>query len=451
MLAFPDDGIPLARNGKHRYAPLELGDDDDDLSFHSNNTSQQNNSTRWKTAFVFSTVLLVPLLVYYIFDKSGLVIVIDKRPPEKPPIITGVAQPKSAAPVVDTEAPTLPNEKPQVTEPTENEPVDTEPPMLPVDEPHITKKPADIDETLDTETPIPPIDEPVEPTETSPEDMMDCIEKYAIDFVDSFQKIKKATVFCVEETAMDKCHCESTVEAAPQSPDRVPTKIWQAAFAKNTELANLAPPDLDVVLLGDSITEHLVGTQLGVLDQEWEQHSLIFEKLFTRQQGGEIDGLALGIAGDRCAQLLYRLQNGELPPNLTPKVFWLLIGTNDLSDYCSAEAILVGIFGIVQEIRKQRPNSKIVINGLLPRPRNSQGTLMGLLWMKSDWINHRLDCYASGSANVEYFDANSIFMEQDGKKLKRDHFEGDWLHPSAVGTHEWGQAIVAKVKQLVNE
>ena len=57
----------------------------------------------------------------------------------------------------------------------------------------------------------------------------------------------------------------------------------------------------------------------------------------------------------------------------------------------------------------------------------------------------------SGLPNVEYFDAMSIFVEEDGDKLKRDHYADDWLHPSALRTQEWGEAIVEKVKELIND
>jgi lysophospholipase L1-like esterase len=240
------------------------------------------------------------------------------------------------------------------------------------------------------------------------------------------------------------------VDPAPQSPDKVPTQVWQAAFEKNIQLAESASPDLDVVLLGDSITEHLAGTELGQPEETWERHSAVFDQLFTRDGGGEIDGMALGIGGDASAQLLYRLQNGELPSIFSPKVWWVLIGTNDLSDSCSAEATLMGILAVLEEIRLQRPSAKIVINSILPRPRNSVGTLSGIVWIKSVWINQRLECYASGYSNLEYFDASDIFLNKDHTKAIKNHYAPDWIHPSAFGTQKWGEAIVEKVKELIN-
>lgn len=207
---------------------------------------------------------------------------------------------------------------------------------------------------------------------------------------------------------------------------------------------------MDVVLLGDSIIEHLNGNELGVPDEAWQKQGRIFSKLFSRQGGGgEIDGMALGIDGDQTGQLLYRLQNGEMASSLNPQVWWVLIGSFNLDDRCSAEATLAGIVAIIEELRQQRPNATIVINSILPRPRNHLGTLAGILWMKSEWINTRLECYSSGLPHVEYFDATSIFVNKAGDKLLKDHYEDDWLHPSATGTEEWGEAIVAKVKELV--
>ena len=64
--------------------------------------------------------------------------------------------------------------------------------------------------------------------------------------------------------------------------------------------------------------------------------------------------------------MLYRLQNGELPDTLNPKVFWILIGTNDLGAYqCSAEAVAAGNIRIVQELQAKRPRAKIVLNSIL--------------------------------------------------------------------------------------
>merc|ERR1711862_1027682 len=71
---------------------------------------------------------------------------------------------------------------------------------------------------------------------------------------------------------------------------------------------------------------------------------------------------------------LWRIQNGELPSYLNPKVFWLLIGTNDLAiKQCSEDVVLLGILRVIEEIQSLRPNAKIVINSILPMTDDKKG------------------------------------------------------------------------------
>ena len=64
-------------------------------------------------------------------------------------------------------------------------------------------------------------------------------------------------------------------------------------------MAMASSTQYDVVLIGDSITEHLAGTDLNRKSQPWEKTFKIFQKMFARSNGGEVEGLALGIGGDR--------------------------------------------------------------------------------------------------------------------------------------------------------
>jgi hypothetical protein len=43
------------------------------------------------------------------------------------------------------------------------------------------------------------------------------------------------------------------------------------------------------------------------------------------------DGVALGVAGDTCANVLWRLLHGEMPDEFNPKVWWVSLGMNDLA------------------------------------------------------------------------------------------------------------------------
>jgi lysophospholipase L1-like esterase len=134
--------------------------------------------------------------------------------------------------------------------------------------------------------------------------------------------------------------------------------------------------------------------------------------------------------------LLYRLQNGGIG-DLHPDIFWLLIGTNDIGkDYCSVESIVAGNIAIVAELKSMRPEATVVINSLLPRPAN--------YWQFLSPINDRLECYASITSGVEFFNATDLFADADLTL----HFMPDELHPDAEGSRVWARAIADKVLEL---
>lgn len=79
-------------------------------------------------------------------------------------------------------------------------------------------------------------------------------------------------------------------------------------FGKTTTTTNSESSSsyaLDVVFLGDSITEHWNGRDMGEFREKDQNTSLVFQNLFQKQKNhSEIEGLALGIAGDRVSSML---------------------------------------------------------------------------------------------------------------------------------------------------
>lgn len=161
--------------------------------------------------------------------------------------------------------------------------------------------------------------------------------------------------------------------------------------------------------------------------------------------------------------MLWRIENGELPDRLQPKVFWILIGTNDLGNtWCSPDATVLGILRVVEEIRRRRPGAIIVINSIMPRSWNKKGfvwkekrlgkgRVLPELWSSIQDINDHLEEYSRTHENVEYFDANNVFLQGEDKKLKIDkELMNDYLHPSDVGYKLWGDLIVKKLGKLIS-
>jgi len=156
--------------------------------------------------------------------------------------------------------------------------------------------------------------------------------------------------------------------------------------------------------------------------------------------------------------LLWRLQNGEMPSNLQSKVFWVLIGTNDFGVGCSVDIVFIGILRIVEELRMLRPNSKIVINSLLPRTDKMRGGGDGMLfgtsphkiWDAIQIVNDRLRKYCKKQHNIFYFDATDLFLRKDkeGHEYIPVDLMNDFLHPSTAGYEAFAKHIVNTLRTM---
>mmetsp|Transcript_1358 Transcript_1358/g.2176 ORF Transcript_1358/g.2176 Transcript_1358/m.2176 type:complete len:319 (-) Transcript_1358:378-1334(-) len=225
--------------------------------------------------------------------------------------------------------------------------------------------------------------------------------------------------------------------------------------------------DVDVVFLGDSITEEWNGWSMGGQrgGRQFDDIAHVFETMFQKGKGGEVEALALGISGDVAPNLLWRIQNGEMPDNLNPKVWWVLIGTNDFGKHkCSEEIVLMGILRVVEEIMHHKPDATIVINGILPRSSRPDGKLVGDdknndddddkvidFWPAIQAVNENLQKICEKHDQLEYFDADSIFIkEKRSKKYIPSALMKDRLHPTALGHKIWGEAIVKKLSEILN-
>lgn len=174
--------------------------------------------------------------------------------------------------------------------------------------------------------------------------------------------------------------------------------------------------------------------------------------------------------------------NGEMPYGLTPKVWWLGIGINDLTmKGCSEEVVLLGILRVVEEIQKLHPDDVVVINSLLPVNRNTDGLLEHLgkhhedvalkkkeknlldeemskkrahidFWPSIVAINEELRKFASKHKGVKFFNADSVFVEerQNGKYLKMDLMH-DPVHPNVSGHKKWNAAIKKRLHEILKD
>jgi len=147
-----------------------------------------------------------------------------------------------------------------------------------------------------------------------------------------------------------------------------------------------------------------------------------------------------------------------MPDTLQPKVYWILIGTNNMGvTWCSPEAAFVGILSVVEEIRTKKPGSFVVINALMPRSfdkmngnvRKMNGKRLPQLWTATQGINVQLKTYSEKYDNVSYFDANEVFFSTSRSEVIEKRLMPDFLHPSPEGYRLWGDRIVKKLDTLL--
>ena len=180
---------------------------------------------------------------------------------------------------------------------------------------------------------------------------------------------------------------------------------------------------IDIYFVGDSITR-----RWGALDYP----PLL--KHFTSSFFGW-NAANFGWGGDRMQNMLWRLDNGELP-STPPKVFVVQAGTNNLADYVSAEervaAIAAGIEAIVERCRRDAPDSLIVLTGVFPRRDRPEFNAS----IKA--INAKLAALGD-EGRVRYVDINERLVDSNG--LLSEAMSEDGLHLSLAAYQVWAEAL----------
>lgn len=217
-----------------------------------------------------------------------------------------------------------------------------------------------------------------------------------------------------------------------------------------------AQQQIDVVFMGDTMVEHMEGTELGVPIADLKYHKKAFDILFHKNHGGRISGMTLGITDDRCSNLLYRIENGEMPEVFKPKVWWLVIGTRDLQLGLNDDAIIAGILKIAETIHLVHEEAHIVINSILPQGQEALGPDNPSYSFVSK-INDRLHCYVEASHHyprISFFNATDVFIKGDDKEEGNTYVNEvmmpDFVNPGFNGVVKWGHHVVERVLELTN-
>jgi lysophospholipase L1-like esterase len=218
----------------------------------------------------------------------------------------------------------------------------------------------------------------------------------------------------------------SAVRAAPRERNWIKNR-----HEKLNDEVKKRRDEIKLLFIGDSITDAWSGGEKDAGREQWE-------KRFARR--GAVN---LGISGDRTQHVLWRLENGNLE-GLKPKAAVLMIGTNNSNgkDH-SAEEIADGIKAIVAKLRKELPETKILLLAIFPRgakpnpqrEKNAQAS--------------KLASEVADGKMVHYLDIGEKFLADDGTLTKE--IMPDLLHLSPKGYEIWADAIEPKVAELMGE
>src|SRR4029434_10473203 len=154
---------------------------------------------------------------------------------------------------------------------------------------------------------------------------------------------------------------------------------------------------------------------------------------------GDIKTANFAVSGDTTQGLLWGLKNGE-GQGFQPKAVMVMIGTNNGGN--TAPEVAEGIGAVVLEMRRNFPNAKILLLAIFPR--SVPGDPVRDKIAEVNRIISRLD----DQKNVFYLDIGAKFLDDKGVFLP-DSFRTDNLHPQAKGYDIWGEAVSAKLAELM--
>lgn len=188
----------------------------------------------------------------------------------------------------------------------------------------------------------------------------------------------------------------------------------------------------DVIFIGDSITQGWEGAG----KKAWAEHFAAFKPV------------NLGISGDQTGHVLWRLTEGKEIEPLKPKLAVIMIGTNNTGAH-SSEQIAGGIKAVIDELKKQKPDMKILLLGVFPRAggikKEDTVAPADKLNPKIKAINDTIAKYADDKT-VFYKDIGSSFLNKDGGLEKK--VMPDLLHLSPEGYEIWATAIKDDIAKL---
>jgi lysophospholipase L1-like esterase len=222
--------------------------------------------------------------------------------------------------------------------------------------------------------------------------------------------------------------------------DRLNESWWAERHKAVVEAARIHP-DTQLLLIGDSITNNYDKATLP--DENFQP---TWKQFYEPRKA-----LNLGFSGDTTANVLWRLDHGEVD-GLHPRTAVLLIGTNNTSEHFdgTAEETESGIDAVIADLEERLPETNILLLAILPSDISSEKTERDLK------VNEYLAACYSENPRVTYLDINSVFYKDDALDTSlfydpRLPQHGKALHPDTNGQRMMAEAIEPTLVKLMGD
>ena len=243
---------------------------------------------------------------------------------------------------------------------------------------------------------------------------------------------------CLEKQTFDPHGLAGKKHSAVTPEDRTGSEWWLARHQKMLE--RIAQGNIDLIMVGDSITHNWDNTGKKVWDQYYASRNAV----------------NMGFGGDGTESVLWRFNNGEID-GINPKLAVLMIGTNNSNGQeNTAEEIADGIKAICTKMRAKMPKTKILILAIFPRGFGSDeqrealghGTTFNSQWAKNDQASKIASRIADGK-HIFYLDINEAFLDE--KDVLTREVMPDFVHLSEKGYRIWAEAVEPTIDKLMGD
>jgi hypothetical protein len=252
--------------------------------------------------------------------------------------------------------------------------------------------------------------------------------------------------------AAHPCAARAAVNLAAVPISRMDLPWWRVRFEHGLERASQG--HVGLIWLGDSITQNWERTGPA----PYAAYAPVWDRFY-----GDRDAVNMGFRGDTTANVIWRLDHGEVR-GTAPNAMVLLIGANNFGRvHWDAAQTLAGINAIIAILRHQLPETQILLLGVLPSERSAWITANTAL-VNADLAEAYRDrpyvtfqnvgylFYRNGTLDRGlYLDPHEAVLASHAPGLTTATVASVALHPDARGMEMIAAAIEPTLHRLMND